>query len=47
MNFNVIGILFCIPIGIALGMIISDARRQQRKIKRRVAAYRQSIASDS
>ena len=34
MNFNVIGILICIPIGIARGMIISDARRQQRKIKR-------------
>ena len=47
MNFNVIGILFCIPIGIALGMIISDARRQQLKIKRRVAAYRQSISPDS
>jgi hypothetical protein len=47
MNFNFIGILFCIPIGIALSLVISDARRQQRKIKQRVDSYRQSLPAES
>ena len=46
MNFNVIGILFCIPIGIALSVIISDVRRQHRKIKQRVTCYRQPRIAD-
>lgn len=46
MNFNIIGVLFCIPIGIALSLIINDARRQQRKISQRVTSYRQSRVID-
>lgn len=46
MNLNVIGILFCIPIGIALSLIINDARQHQRKIRQRVVSYRESLPAD-